>query len=75
MSITTISGTYTIEQYNEICMKVANAFVQYWNGVIDWKHLERVKRESGLKDAEIKSIQRDASRIFMKNIEYLKGVV
>ena len=72
--ITTLSGTYTIEQYNAIVERVANAFRLYWQGAIDFKHLERIKKQSQLSYAEIKNIQYDTSIKEMKKLEYLKGV-
>ena len=59
--ITTISGTYTLEEYKQIENKVKQAYKDFWNKKITITEHKKILEESGLSYAEIKSIQYQAS--------------
>ena len=61
-NVTTTSGTYDIRKYDEICNKVKKAYKDAWEGKISYRDLEAIKKNSGLSNGELSSIQYSASR-------------
>ena len=61
-NVTTTSGTYDIRKYDEICDKVKKAYKDAWEGKISYRDLEAIKKNSGLSNGELSSIQYSASR-------------
>ena len=59
--ITTPSGKYTLEQYEEIENKVKKAYKDFWNKKITMEEHRKIIEKSGLSYGEIKSIQYQAS--------------
>lgn len=60
--VTTTSGTYDTKKYDEICNKVKQAYKDAWEGKISYSDLEDIKKNSGLSNGELSSIQYSASR-------------
>lgn len=60
--VTTTSGTYDTDKYDEICNKVKQAYKDTWAGKISYSDLEDIKKNSGLSSGELSSIQYMASR-------------
>ena len=60
--VTTTSGTYDTDKYDEICNKVKQAYKDTWAGKISYSDLEDIKKQSGLSNGELSSIQYMASR-------------
>lgn len=60
--VTTTSGTYDTDKYDEICNKVKQAYKDTWAGKISYSDLENIKKQSGLSNGELSSIQYMASR-------------
>lgn len=60
--VTTPSGKYDINEYNKICDKLKQAYKDAWANKISYAELENIKRQSGLSNAELQSIQYNASR-------------
>ncbi len=60
--VTTMSGTYDIEKYDKICDELKQAYKDAWNGKISYTELEDKKKNSGLSNGELSSIQYIASR-------------
>lgn len=60
--VTTMSGTYDIEEYHKICDELKQAYKDAWNGKISYTELEDKKKSSGLSNGELSSIQYIASR-------------
>ena len=60
--VTTTSGTYDTDKYDEICNKVKQAYKDTWAGKISYSDLENIKKQSGLSSGELSSIQYMASR-------------
>lgn len=61
-NVTTTSGTYDTDKYDEICNKVKQAYKDTWAGKISYSDLEDIKKQSGLSNGELSSIQYMASR-------------
>lgn len=61
-NLTTTSGEYNTEEYNKICDKLKQAYKDAWDNKISYAELENIKRQSGLSNAELTSIQYTASR-------------
>lgn len=55
--ITTLSGTYTKEEYSRIEKTLAKAYTDYWDGKIDYIQLTKAQEDSNLSYAEIKDVQ------------------
>lgn len=60
-TVTTLSGTYTVEEYHNLVENMKNAYKSAWRGVIPYEKLEELKKTSGLSQGEISSLQYDAS--------------
>lgn len=60
--VTTTSGTYDTDKYDEICNKLKQAYKDTWAGKISYSDLEDIKKQSGLSNGELSSIQYMASR-------------
>ena len=60
--VTTTSGTYDTDKYDEICNKVKQAYKDAWEGKISYSDLENIKKQSGLSSGELSSVQYMASR-------------
>ena len=60
--VTTTSGTYDTDKYDEICNKVKQAYKDTWAGKISYSDLEDIKKNSGLSSGELSSVQYMASR-------------
>lgn len=59
--ITTISGTYTLEEYKQIENNVKQAYKDFWDNKITIEEHRKILEESGLSYAEIKGLQYQAS--------------
>lgn len=60
-TVTTLSGTYTVEEYHNLVENMKSAYKSVWRGVIPYEKLEELKKTSGLSQGEISSLQYDAS--------------
>ncbi len=60
-TVTTLSGTYTVEEYHNLVENMKSAYKSAWRGVIPYEKLEELKKTSGLSQGEISSLQYDAS--------------
>ena len=60
-TVTTLYGTYTVEEYHNLVENMKNAYKSAWRGVIPYEKLEELKKTSGLSQGEISSLQYDAS--------------
>lgn len=59
--ITTLSGTYTVQQYENITDTLKTTFKRYWQGKCNWKELDTIKAITGLSHAEIETCRYEAS--------------
>ena len=59
--VTTMSGTYDVDEYDAISNKVKQAYKDFWEGKITPSDLEDIKKNSGFTAGELHSIQYLAS--------------